>query len=117
MKQDAFLNNIKAQLDHDCEQLDQSSLERLKNARQDAVQAAQKPSLSLWQRLMPAPSYKPWLAGFSSISIAIVAVLYWHQPEHIPEASLFAQDFEILAADIELDEDLEFYDWLETQHG
>lgn len=105
-QQDRLAERIRQQLERDAGQLDELTVARLRAARKRALEPARRPR----QR---------WLALLVTATVAAVvaAVLYWQPPVALPGA---IDDLDIVATgdDMELYEDLDFYDWLdETQNA
>ena len=86
------------------DQLDDLTLVRLAAARRKALSAARKQQV--WHRL-------GWTAGgFATAAVAVLAIVLWNGGEP-PAPELFGDDWEMLAeGDLQLIEELEFYDWL-----
>jgi hypothetical protein len=86
------------------DELDELTRARLGAARRRALEAAG--TRPLWQRL-------GWSAGgFATAAVAVLALVLWHGGE-TPAPDLFGDDWELLAeGDLQLIEELEFYDWL-----
>lgn len=84
--------------------IDELTAARLQAARRRALETADKRHLR--QRL-------GWSAGgFATAAVVIMAVMLWNTAQ-TPEPVLFGDDWDILAeGDLQLIEDLEFYDWL-----
>lgn len=106
-----WTDRIRQQLDTSARDLDAATLSRLNQARQSALQAAQKPVPRRW--LWPAT-----LAGAFSLALA-VAVWPRLMPETVPmpTAGTLPDDFTMLAGseNLELYEELDFYAWLDAQ--
>ena len=52
------------------------------------------------------------IGGFATAAVAVLAIVLWDGGE-VPAPALFGDDWEILAeGDLQLIEELEFYDWL-----
>jgi hypothetical protein len=101
----AFIEKAKQQMDRHAEQLDELTSARLKAVRQTALQ----------QHTRFAVNWLP-LSGLATATAtaAVFAVVIWyHHPNDMPA---LAEEWELLAAseELELIEELEFYDWLET---
>jgi ferric-dicitrate binding protein FerR (iron transport regulator) len=103
-QEDRLAERIRQQLDREAGQLDELTVARLRAARLHALERARR------------PHYR-WLAllGTAAVAAIVVAVLYWQPPADLPGA---IDDLDIVATgdEMELFEDLDFYDWLdETQ--
>jgi hypothetical protein len=109
------------------EDLDALTLARLKRARQDALagHAAGKRA-----RFRPGAGWQPALGAAAVCVSALIAVGLWmarapgpSSPGPVPPVSAEADpaaDLEVVLADddnLEMIEDLEFYDWLESDHA
>jgi hypothetical protein len=84
--------------------IDELTAARLQAARRRALDMAGRRRLS--HRL-------GWSAGgFATAAVVIMAVMLWNTAE-TPEPALFDDDWDMLAeGDLQLIEELEFYDWL-----
>jgi len=101
--------------DASVEQLDAQTRARLRRARQEAVVAAERPRLSPW---------RTWIAAAALASTVLVAVLIWRAPEQASSPAVVADSagpasgaVELLADGEDLDlveNDLEFYEWLDA---
>jgi hypothetical protein len=100
-QEDRLVERIRQQLDREAGQLDELTVARLRAARLRALETAGRP-------------HRRWLAllGTAAVAAIVVAVLYWQQPVTLPGA---IDDLDIVATgdDMELLEDLDFYDWLD----
>ena len=104
---DPLLENIITALDDSCEHLDDASLSRLRQVRENALLKAAKPTL--WK------TFKMPLAALTTTAAAlIVAFLYIGTPSDIPHLHSSFNDFEMLMSEEspEFYEDLDFYSWL-----
>jgi ferric-dicitrate binding protein FerR (iron transport regulator) len=107
----AWLDQIRTQLDASARDLDAHTLSRLNRARQQAL--AQIPSR--------APRRWHWLALASAASIALAVALLPTlrppQPEALPVVDASVEDFELLTSEesLVLYSDMDFYAWLDTQ--
>lgn len=111
--EEALVAHIKQQLDDSCDSLDYATQLKLKQAREKALSqsAASTSRLKRWQWIGI-----PSLAATAAVAIiTISSVINTPSSGESPE-SLFFQDLELLAAeeDLELIEELEFYQWLES---
>ena len=103
-REDRLAERIRQQLDREAGQLDELTVARLRTARLRALEQARRPR-------------HRWLAmlGTAAVAAVVAAVLYWQSPVNLPGA---IDDLDIVATgdEMELFEDLDFYDWLdETQ--
>ena len=85
-------------------ELDELTLARLGAARRKALATA---------RQTPRRHRLGWTAGgFATAAVAVLAVVLWNGGQS-PAPDLFGEDWEMLAeGDLQLIEELEFYDWL-----
>lgn len=105
--EEQFVKEIKAQLDRQAESLDSRTLTRLRQARA----AAQAEGAKRGWRWQPA-------AAFASVAVLAAAIWIAMPAGHDGTPRLAAlDDLELLATndDLELYEEIEFYQWLETQ--
>ncbi len=100
----AFLNQVRQQLDRQADALDELTLARLRAARARALE--QVPGRARRRAWLPA-------AGMAVAAALVAAVLLWPSAPRLPAG---ADDLDLLAAgeDLELSEELEFYDWLDS---
>ena len=98
----AFVGQIKQQLDQHADSLDELTSARLKAARLRALEAAPR-------------AKKLWVPAFGTATAAAVmlAVLLWQNPPDMPGTF---EELDIIASgeDLELIEELDFYDWLDA---
>jgi hypothetical protein len=108
---EVLINQIKQQLEDSCESLDYATQLKLKQARDKAL--SQKPTDSRQVRTWKWVGM-PSLAAAAAVAVITFSNLQPHNPES-PESLIF-QDMELLAVeeDLELIQELEFYQWLET---
>ena len=97
-----FMARLRQQLDRHAEQLDEATATRLRAARRRALE----PSTQRTFRWLP-------VSGVAAAAAALLLVLVWQQ--HAGNLPGVQEDWDILAGGEELDliEELEFYDWLE----
>ncbi len=98
-----FVEQVRQRLDEQADGLDELTLARLRAARARALEQHGRSSARSW-----------WPAIGMAAAVALVAaVMLWPSAPHLPAA---ADDWELLAAgdELELIEDIEFYDWLDT---
>ena len=97
-----FVGQVKQHLDQQADQLDELTAARLKAARLNALEAAPR-------------ARKFWVPAFGTATAAAVmlAVLLWQTPSDIPGPF---EELDIIASgeDMELIEELDFYDWLDA---
>ena len=97
-----FVEQVKQQLDQQADQLDELTAAKLKAARLRALEAASRPR-------------KLWVPAFGTATAAAVmlAVLLWQSPSELPGPF---EELDIIASgeDLELIEDMDFYDWLDA---
>ena len=89
-------------LDEQVAQLDQPVVDRLRQARREAIEAGPKPVRMLWA------------GGLAAACVGLLAVSLWIWQPAGPHPIPDPEDLEILASEEDLDlyEDLEFYSWL-----
>ena len=102
-REQAFVQQAGKQLDRHADQLDELAVARLRAVRKAALE-------------QPARSSFAWLplTGLAGAAAALLAAVIWYQqPADMP---VISDDWDVLAAseELELIEELEFYDWLET---
>ncbi len=100
-----FLESVRRELDQSVEALDAATLSRLNQARQRALDAGL--GRQVW--------WRPLAAGLALASVAVLAVSLWlARPAVEPQA---LDDLELLTAaePIEFYEELEFYEWLDSE--
>jgi hypothetical protein len=97
-----FVGRLRQQLDRHADQLDEVTASRLRAARRRALEANTRRAF----RWLP-------VSGVAAAAAALLAVLVWQQ--HSGDLAAVQEDWDILAAgeELELIEELEFYDWLE----
>lgn len=112
--QDAWLKQVKQDLDEASEQLDYRTQMQLRRARQRALNAPKSPPL--WQR-------PPVLVLATGLLVALLAVPLWKTPDNEVKPSNVAslgvlEDLPLLSTedDLELYQSLEFLQWLEQNH-
>ncbi len=112
LTEEQFLKAAKTTLDHRAQNVDEEVRRRLQQARRAAVQAAQTQSTSRPGWLVPA-------GGFAVLVIAISVTYYGLQTIQEPAPLASVEDVPILVApeDLELYEELDFYQWLAEEHG
>ena len=103
MKEDQWQKKIQQHLDDDLEQLDQATLQRLQQARYQALDAAKQ-----------SAGRTDWSVGVVFASFAVVAVAVWLA---VPDPQLSAPGFDDVALmvdgqTLEFYEEVEFYYWL-----
>jgi len=87
----------------------EASVDELTAAR---LQAARRRALDTGGRRVTRDRFGWTLGGFATAAVAVLAVVLWTGNE-TPAPELFGADMEMLAeGDLQLIEDLEFYDWL-----
>ena len=108
--QNKQLERLKQALDQSTEDLDGSTLSKLTQARHAAVAAAGSPPQARWPALA--------ILGGSTAALGLVALMITSQLSTTPAAPENRDaitDFELLAGspdDLEMLEDLEFFEWL-----
>ena len=108
--QNKQLERLKQALDQSTEDLDGSTLSKLTQARHAAVAAAGSPRQARWPALA--------VLGGSTAALGLVALMITSQLSTTPAAPENRDaitDFELLAGspdDLEMLEDLEFFEWL-----
>jgi hypothetical protein len=105
-KHTEFVARLRQQLDRHAEQLDEATASRLRAARTQALERGGQRNY----RWLP-------VTGLATAAAALLAVLVWQQQAgDLPGVE---DDWELVASgeDLELIEELEFYDWLEQTQG
>lgn len=103
MKNDQWQKKVQQHLDDDLEQLDQETLQRLQQARFQALDAVKQ---SAWRT--------DWSVGVAFASVAVIAVAVWLT---VPDPQLNTPSFDDMALmvdsqTLEFYEDVDFYYWL-----
>ncbi len=110
--EEALVAHVKQRLDDSCDSLDYATQLKLKQAREKALsqKTASRQRRKRWQWIGI-----PSLAATAAVAVITVSSLM-HSPRSTESESLFFQDLELLAVeeDMELIEELEFYQWLES---
>lgn len=98
----ALIERLRQRLDEQADGLDGAMLARLRAARARALEAGRRRRPARWA-----------LAGLAAAATLVGAVILWQGWMPMPATP---EDWEVLAAgdDLELIEELEFYDWLDT---
>lgn len=109
-----LIDKTVAALDESADQLDYRSQLQLKRAREAALAALDEPA--------KAPAKRGWLwltAVPAALAVVMLLPLAHKNPvsSTSPESLAMLQDFEIMVAgeDVEMLEDMEFYQWLAEQ--
>jgi len=99
-----FTDRLKGLLDADAKGMDEPTAARLRSARRRAVAELDRPHwIAGW---LPA-------GGLATAALAVLVLLMWQGNGVSPVPDMPAGDWEILAVgELELLEDLHFYDWL-----
>jgi uncharacterized NAD(P)/FAD-binding protein YdhS len=107
---DPLQQHIRTALDERARDLDGHTLSRLRQIRAQAMQ--QQRPIRRWQQ-------PTWTGGLALAALALVAVLGYHQmPGEAPtDLSDSEEAIEIATLDVDLEviEDLDFYEWLSEQ--
>ncbi|NOY62300.1 MAG: DUF3619 family protein [Gammaproteobacteria bacterium] len=104
-----LLKKVRSVLDERAEQLDDTTCNRLRMARQQALKQQSQRAIG-WQ--FPA-------ASFATAAVVVLALGLWmNQPEQSVFTPTVMDDMELLSATDELEfyEELEFYQWLEIEN-
>lgn len=103
----AFLTEVKQRLDDHVNDMDPLTAARLQAARKAALQGKSRRTIGR----LP-------VTGFATAAVMLLAIALWYQGNSAPSAQ-FNEDWELLASgdELELIEELEFYNWLELMHG
>lgn len=119
-----FLDSIKAQLDHSVDDLDDLTRMRLRRIRQQALQqvntsvAPRTPVLVAREHAMREQWWMPAASVAAMVMISVlVFTLNRKMPGHNEDMTTALQDMPILSAEQspEFYQNLDFYQWLETQ--
>ena len=109
---EAQRQRARALLEQSAERLDHHTVQRLERARTAALKGHER---SAPRRVAP------WVGVAVAASlVAAVALDVWQSSERVPQAPEVAtNDMELMTAqdDIEFYQDLEFYEWLESNEG
>jgi hypothetical protein len=115
-REKAFLERARALLDGSEEDLDANILSRLRQARTRALQGQERREPRSWH-WFPLPA----AAGMATALVAILVAVFYITRAPVQEPHKSIGDLEILASSDQLDlyEDLDFYDWLakEKEHN
>ncbi len=106
---DEFVRRVRRQLDHSLQRLDPDTRRQLAERRRQA----------LAQAAAPRPWLKPALSLALTTGLLILGlVLLWPDPRASLPALPPLDDLELLSSkdELELFEELEFYQWLEQDH-
>lgn len=101
-RHDAFIESIRQQLDAQADGLDELTVAHLRAARRRALSVRRDAGRRWW------PAF-----GVATAAAALLALLLWQSPGAPP---LPAEDWEITLSgdDLDLIEEYEFYEWLDT---
>lgn len=100
-----FTSRLKQQLDDHEDNVDALTAARLQAVRRRALAAVPVPR-SLSTYCLPG-------GAVATLALAVLAVVLWRGDSTAPLPAVAAEDWEILAAgELQLIEELEFYDWL-----
>lgn len=106
--QDAFEDKVKQHLNDSVEQLDAATLSRLNQARQQAQVKKPQFFMSIWTAGITAATACIFMVF---ILFPISSTIQTGLNDPLAYIALFEQD------EIELYEELDFYQWLDQQHG
>ncbi len=115
---EVLLKAAKSTLDENTALLDDDVRQRLHNARRAAIRAA----TSSTQQTAKTTSRSSWAVAaagsFAVLTLVISVVLYQYRPESDPSSMASIEDMPILTApeELELYEELDFYQWLAEEH-
>ena len=112
MNEQELQDKLRAALDERAQGLDGATLSRLRQAR---ARALEQPAAPWWQLSTPQ-----WLGAAGSMAaVALVAVLVGRTPLPEPAAPLEVPlnhlEIATLEEELELIEDIDFYQWLDSQ--
>lgn len=107
-----FTDRLKHVLDEQAALLDSKTLNRLRQARLQAVNRVEHKHRQYW---------KP-VTAFALSALLLLAIVFWPQQPGIDNFTTSIEDLDLLVADdsLQLYEELEFYQWLlvsETDAG
>ena len=109
-KQEALLNNARRLLNEEVSQLDNATLRQLRIARTEAIEKGKK-----------STDWVVWAGGMATAGVGVLAftILFNSNISEIDQTLTGMEDLELLssAEEIELYEDLEFYQWLEEEEA
>lgn len=110
---EALLERVRQRLDESAAQLDPTTVERLRQARRQAMALAAETPRPWWRpRRSPADWWLPAGAFTSVVATVLALALLAGEPGDVPLPG--SDDLELLTAgeELELFENLEFYQWL-----
>ena len=115
-----IIEHIRQRLDEDVEALDDATLSRLRQARRLALAAASQPNRPWWGKIWPGS--RPagdWLVpagAFASVfATALALTLMVAEPDNGLVRAVDDLELFTVGEDLELYENLEFYQWLEDR--
>jgi hypothetical protein len=103
-QEEAFIGRVKRFLDEREQELSVRQTSRLQRVRREAIE---KPAL--------APLKLSWVAGTAVLFLIVMATAFWTAlPDRQNHTYPILEDLELMNSpeNVELSEDLEFYDWL-----
>lgn len=115
---EVLLKAAKSTLDENTALLDDDVRQRLHHARRAAIRVA----TSSTQQTAKTTSRSSWVVAaagsFAVLTLVISVVLYQYRPESDPSSMASIEDMPILTApeELELYEELDFYQWLAEEH-
>ena len=116
--EEAFLGQVRQELDRSCDRLDGHTLSRLNSIRHAAVEHGKR------QQRFPGRAMLAPFGGLATACVLVVVVsLFYQQPESsgqaLPDNRTAIEDLDILtsAESLEFFENLEFYQWLEENEA
>ena len=105
-RDERLIRQVKTDLDHSVDALDNETINRLRQIRQAALRQT-KPSTMPFRWWIPAGAFA------SALLVGLLTVSLWFE-QAPPEAYAVLEDVEMLSTvdDIEFFDELEFYQWL-----
>lgn len=100
----ALMDGARQVLDQSAAELDEITAQRLRQIRREAL-------------AQPARAHWNWgYAGAATAAMAVMAVVLWPGPQQTDTTVASLEDIELLSAneDIEFYEQIEFYQWLDS---
>ncbi len=120
LTEEEFIKAAKITLDNKASSLDPQVRQRLQQARRRAVEAARKPPSTVAAGFKWPVSAGAFGAFVLVTGIAFYTVFYTVQsPQDSPSPLAGIEDMPIIAApeELEMYEELDFYQWLTQEHG
>jgi hypothetical protein len=115
-QEERFISSVNKALDKRADDMDSNTLNRLAQMRRCAVQSTQKNSTSVIRT-----PYWFVSAGAAAVLVVATSIVYfsWYSPQQDQNRIAVIEDINMLSApdELELYEDLEFFQWLTDEEG